>query len=77
MRLISSMKRDWMQTGRRPSGVCGAAIWLAAHIHGVPLLKTDVREPLGTGHMSRGHSACTLWTAGRCSCAADGTLLPE
>eukprot|EP00656_Telonema_subtile_P028613 TRINITY_DN3114_c0_g3_i2.p1 TRINITY_DN3114_c0_g3~~TRINITY_DN3114_c0_g3_i2.p1 ORF type:complete len:418 (-),score=129.00 TRINITY_DN3114_c0_g3_i2:57-1310(-) len=27
------MKRDWMQTGRRPSGVCGAALFIAAKIH--------------------------------------------
>ena len=28
------MKRDWIQTGRRPSGICGAAIYIAAHVHG-------------------------------------------
>ena len=34
LRLVASMKRDWIQTGRRPSGICGAAIYIAAHIHG-------------------------------------------
>lgn len=34
LHLVASMKRDWMQTGRRPSGICGAALYLAAHIHG-------------------------------------------
>ena len=34
LRLVKSMKRDWMQTGRRPSGICGAAIFIACHIHG-------------------------------------------
>lgn len=34
LQLVASMKRDWMQTGRRPSGICGAALFLAAHIHG-------------------------------------------
>jgi transcription initiation factor TFIIIB Brf1 subunit/transcription initiation factor TFIIB len=34
LRLVASMKRDWMQTGRRPSGICGAALFIAAHIHG-------------------------------------------
>ncbi len=24
LRLVSRMKRDWMSTGRRPSGLCGA-----------------------------------------------------
>ena len=28
------MSRDWMVTGRRPSGLCGAAILIAARIHG-------------------------------------------
>jgi len=34
LQLVASMKRDWMQTGRRPSGICGAALYIAAHIHG-------------------------------------------
>ena len=34
LRMVASMKRDWMQTGRRPSGICGAALFVAAHIHG-------------------------------------------
>lgn len=42
LRLVASMKRDWMQTGRRPSGVCGAALFIAAHIHGFERSKADV-----------------------------------
>lgn len=34
LRLVAAMKRDWMQTGRRPSGICGAALFISAHIHG-------------------------------------------
>lgn len=34
IRLVASMKRDWIQTGRRPSGVCGAALYIATHLHG-------------------------------------------
>ncbi|XP_069577491.1 transcription factor IIIB 90 kDa subunit-like isoform X1 [Brachyistius frenatus] len=33
MRLVQRMKRDWMHTGRRPSGLCGAALLVAARIH--------------------------------------------
>jgi transcription factor IIIB subunit 2 len=33
IRLIQSMKRDWISTGRRPNGLCGAAILIAANIH--------------------------------------------
>lgn len=31
MRLVQRMKRDWMSTGRRPSGLCGAGM---CSIHG-------------------------------------------
>ncbi|KAK3093671.1 hypothetical protein FSP39_018726 [Pinctada imbricata] len=33
LRLVSRMKRDWMHTGRRPSGLCGAALIVAARMH--------------------------------------------
>lgn len=33
LRLVSRMKRDWMHTGRRPSGLCGAALLVAARMH--------------------------------------------
>ena len=34
LQLIKSMKRDWIQTGRRPAGICGAALLIAAQVHG-------------------------------------------
>ncbi|KAJ1635204.1 cyclin-like protein, partial [Pavlovales sp. CCMP2436] len=34
LRLVQRMKRDWIQTGRRPSGICGAALLVAARVHG-------------------------------------------
>jgi transcription factor IIIB subunit 2 len=33
LRLVSRMKRDWIQTGRRPAGICGAALLIAAKKH--------------------------------------------
>ncbi|XP_071961774.1 transcription factor IIIB 90 kDa subunit-like [Antedon mediterranea] len=33
LRLVSRMKRDWMHTGRRPSGLCGAALLVSARLH--------------------------------------------
>ncbi|CAM9828438.1 unnamed protein product [Lampetra fluviatilis] len=33
MRLVARMKRDWMHTGRRPSGLCGAALLVASRMH--------------------------------------------
>lgn len=34
MRLVSRMKRDWIETGRRPAGICGACLLIAARVHG-------------------------------------------
>ncbi|KAG1655086.1 hypothetical protein FOA52_004226 [Chlamydomonas sp. UWO 241] len=42
LHLVQSMKRDWMQTGRKPSGICGAALFIAAHIHGFERTKQDI-----------------------------------
>lgn len=33
VRLVSRMQRDWMDTGRRPSGLCGACLLLAARMN--------------------------------------------
>ena len=33
LRLVSRMKKDWMHFGRRPSGLCGAALLIAARLH--------------------------------------------
>nr|XP_023929573.1 transcription factor IIIB 90 kDa subunit-like isoform X2 [Quercus suber] len=40
--LIARMKRDWMQTGRKPSGLCGAALYISALSHGYSFSKTDI-----------------------------------
>ncbi|XP_056845890.1 transcription factor IIIB 60 kDa subunit isoform X1 [Raphanus sativus] len=40
--IISSMKRDWMQTGRKPSGICGAAMYIAAISQGITCSTTDI-----------------------------------
>jgi len=34
LRMLQSMKRDWISTGRRPAGLCGAAILISARYHG-------------------------------------------
>ena len=33
LRLVQRMSRDWIQVGRRPSGICGAALLVAARLH--------------------------------------------
>jgi transcription factor IIIB subunit 2 len=37
LRIVQRMKRDWIQIGRRPAGVCGAALFIATRIHRVPI----------------------------------------
>lgn len=45
MRVLARLKRDWLQTGRRPSGITGAALYIAAHLHGLqPNMADLVRE---------------------------------
>ncbi|KAL6130288.1 hypothetical protein ACLB2K_068669 [Fragaria x ananassa] len=41
-RIITSMKWDWMQTGRKPSGICGAALYISALSHGLKCAKSDI-----------------------------------
>ncbi|XP_007029946.2 PREDICTED: transcription factor IIIB 90 kDa subunit [Theobroma cacao] len=40
--ILASMKRDWMQTGRKPSGLCGAALYISALSHGLKCSKSDI-----------------------------------
>lgn len=36
------MKRDWIHTGRRPSGICGACLLIAARMHGFKRTQNDI-----------------------------------
>lgn len=42
LQLAVSMKRDWMQTGRKPSGICAAAIYVSSVLHGYNFSRADV-----------------------------------
>lgn len=33
VRLVARMDRDWMRSGRRPAGICGACLLLAARMN--------------------------------------------
>ncbi|XP_070044345.1 transcription factor IIIB 60 kDa subunit-like isoform X2 [Nicotiana tabacum] len=48
LHIVASMKRDWMQTGRKPSGVCGAALYIAALSHGLSCSKPEIIEEFNT-----------------------------
>ncbi|KAJ0702933.1 putative transcription factor TFIIB, brf1, TBP-binding domain, cyclin, Cyclin-like superfamily [Helianthus annuus] len=42
LHLVVCMKRDWIQTGRKPSGICAAAIYVSSLLHGYNFSKDDV-----------------------------------
>ena len=42
LRLVQRMKRDWIHYGRRPSGICGACLFLAARMHGFERTQTEI-----------------------------------
>ncbi|GAY40024.1 hypothetical protein CUMW_048870 [Citrus unshiu] len=42
--ILASMKRDWITTGRKPSGLCGAALYISALTHGLKFSKSDIIE---------------------------------
>ncbi|XP_038206447.1 transcription factor IIIB 90 kDa subunit [Zerene cesonia] len=42
LRLVQRMKRDSIHSGRRPSGICGAALLIAARIHNFSRTPADV-----------------------------------
>lgn len=44
MRLLQRMKRDWISTGRRPSGLAAAALLVAARIHEFNRTEEDVAK---------------------------------
>jgi len=47
LRIIKSMKRDWMAHGRKPTGLVAAAILIAARYHGVNFPISTIAPVLG------------------------------
>lgn len=52
LRLIARMQRDWMSDGRRPSGICGAALLIAARMHNFFRSMTDVTRVVRIGNVA-------------------------
>ena len=46
LRLVGQMKRDWIVAGRRPAGVCAAALLIAARAHGFARQPSDLSRIL-------------------------------
>eukprot|EP00698_Gefionella_okellyi_P019776 TRINITY_DN6115_c0_g1_i2.p1 TRINITY_DN6115_c0_g1~~TRINITY_DN6115_c0_g1_i2.p1 ORF type:complete len:467 (-),score=115.94 TRINITY_DN6115_c0_g1_i2:100-1500(-) len=42
LELVKQMKRDWIAEGRRPAGVCGACLLIAARLHGYKRTQKEV-----------------------------------
>lgn len=49
IRLLAHMRRDWMHTGRRPSGICGACLLLAARMHNFARTPKEVAQVVRIG----------------------------
>jgi len=49
LRVVQRMKRDWIETGRRPAGVCAAALLVGARAHGFDRNRDDVVKALRVG----------------------------
>lgn len=46
LRLVARMRRDWIVAGRRPAGICAAALLIAARAHGFHRQPQDVTRIL-------------------------------
>ena len=42
LRLVKRFKKDWIQTGRRPAGICATALFLASGMHGFRRTQKDI-----------------------------------
>jgi len=49
LRLIARMKRNWISTGRKPTGLCGAAIILSTRIHGIKINQKEICKVVRIG----------------------------
>lgn len=49
LRLIQYMHRDWICLGRRPNGLCGAALLVASYYHGINCPAQDIAKVVRMG----------------------------
>ena len=57
LRLVGRMKRDWIVAGRRPAGICAAALLIAARAHGFSRHHQDVTKILRVRCVTEQHVA--------------------
>jgi transcription factor IIIB subunit 2 len=46
IKITAQMDRDWIQTGRRPAGICAVALQVACNTYGVGRSREDIRRTL-------------------------------
>ncbi|KAL7068657.1 putative transcription factor IIIB subunit BRF-1 [Cryptosporidium serpentis] len=44
VRIVQALTRDWITTGRRPTGLCGAALLISARYHGIPVSSNEIAQ---------------------------------
>lgn len=52
LRLLARMRRDWMSYGRRPNGLCGAALIIASRMHNFYRSQSDVVRVVRIGNVA-------------------------
>lgn len=52
LRILARMRRDWMSYGRRPNGLCGAALIIAARMHNFYRSQSDVVRVVRIGNVA-------------------------
>lgn len=52
LRLLARMRREWMSHGRRPNGLCGAALIIAARMHNFYRSQQDVVRVVRIGNVA-------------------------
>lgn len=52
LRVIARMQRNWLSEGRRPSGLCGAALMIAAKMHNFHRTQADVARVVRIGNVA-------------------------
>lgn len=48
-KIIQQMGRDWIHIGRRPSGICGAGLLIAARLHGYKVTPSEIVQVVRVG----------------------------
>ncbi|KAL3128346.1 cyclin domain protein [Cryptosporidium hominis] len=44
VRIVQALTRNWITTGRRPTGLCGAALLISARYHGIPVSSSEIAQ---------------------------------